>query len=576
MVAPRSTTNSLGIKAVTLVVIFSLSTLSVLTIEEADALILDALPSPTAPRDICGDHLGPNPRSETPDWVTGVLSYRAPLAPATICTGTGEVRSLALFCPGLDPGTFTSPAASGLKEQSWVLTDGNDWNSTTIDGVAESRAHNARHQMVNAATSATTWYTNDPNGNLVHDGALWYQWDFKNRLVRIHDNVSVLHDYTYDAGNRRILDVEPGEVTRFVLDGNQEIEARDGTGALLRQYVFGPGIDELVLMDTFQPVGIAPLVVSVFEERFWYHLNDQQSTIGLTNETGHVVEAYEYSPYGLPFIYTPGPNGEIDWGGDDVVLQGGTSPLGNRVLYTGRSWDDDTGLYFYRSRYMSPEMGRFISSDTIGVWGDAGALGNGYAYVGNGPASATDPTGAWINFVVGAVIGLGAELFMDVVLEGVMTGDFRMDHSLSDYVTSAAVGALTGGTSAFTSNIASTGGRYLARAAIGGTWSGLGETAQQTIEVQILETRCDWNEREMTAAAIGGALGNMAGGKAADELIDIFSWQAATKSLFRSDLLESTYEAAGTSAGSEVVGRFSDATAGIVGESTIEMAGEDC
>lgn len=38
-------------------------------------------------------------------------------------------------------------------------------------------------------------------------------------------------------------------------------------------------------------------------------------------------------------------------------------------------------------------MGRFITSDTIGVWGDPNDLGNTYAYCSNNPIACTDPTG---------------------------------------------------------------------------------------------------------------------------------------------------------------------------------------
>jgi RHS repeat-associated protein len=71
---------------------------------------------------------------------------------------------------------------------------------------------------------------------------------------------------------------------------------------------------------------------------------------------------------------------------------GGTSISGqtnaNSQQYTGRE-NDGTGLYSYRARYYSPSLGRFISEDPIGF---AGGL-NQYAYVGNDPVNAIDPSG---------------------------------------------------------------------------------------------------------------------------------------------------------------------------------------
>jgi RHS repeat-associated protein len=125
--------------------------------------------------------------------------------------------------------------------------------------------------------------------------------------------------------------------------------------------------------------------------RIWFIQDSQNSVIAITNNTGFILEGYEYHPYGDPVIYRPGPNGVVEWGADDIIAA--TSSYSVVNLYTGREWDHESGLYHYRSRYMSPIMGKFISSDTIGVWGDANNLGNGYAYVGNGPYDGTDPMG---------------------------------------------------------------------------------------------------------------------------------------------------------------------------------------
>jgi RHS repeat-associated protein len=61
-----------------------------------------------------------------------------------------------------------------------------------------------------------------------------------------------------------------------------------------------------------------------------------------------------------------------------------------RFNYTGREYDAETGLYFYRSRYYDPVVGRFIGEDAIGFGGGDANL---YRYVGNGPTNFADPFG---------------------------------------------------------------------------------------------------------------------------------------------------------------------------------------
>jgi len=61
----------------------------------------------------------------------------------------------------------------------------------------------------------------------------------------------------------------------------------------------------------------------------------------------------------------------------------------NPYQFTGRQYDSETGLHYYRARYYNAEIGRFLQPDPIGY--NDGM--NMYAYVGNNPISFTDPFG---------------------------------------------------------------------------------------------------------------------------------------------------------------------------------------
>src|SRR4029079_16867477 len=68
--------------------------------------------------------------------------------------------------------------------------------------------------------------------------------------------------------------------------------------------------------------------------------------------------------------------------------------------FTGREWDSEASLYYYRARYYDPAIGRFLGGDTIGP-------PNLYSYVGNAPTNYTDPSGheAVAAALAGAEIG---------------------------------------------------------------------------------------------------------------------------------------------------------------------------
>jgi RHS repeat-associated protein len=103
--------------------------------------------------------------------------------------------------------------------------------------------------------------------------------------------------------------------------------------------------------------------------------------MAVTDAAGDPAERYEYADYGRPEFF--------DASGESVF----GSQIGNPYLFTGREFDPETGWYYFRTRYLDPQAGRYTTRDTIGIWRDPTSLGNGYTYGGNGPWSGTDPFG---------------------------------------------------------------------------------------------------------------------------------------------------------------------------------------
>jgi RHS repeat-associated protein len=97
-----------------------------------------------------------------------------------------------------------------------------------------------------------------------------------------------------------------------------------------------------------------------------------------------VVERYAYTDYGCPTI-TDGAGGAVApnaWGTAH-------SAVGNPYLFTGRRWDEESGLYYYRARYYDCEGGRFLQRDPLG-YEDGMAV---FLYVRSRPTRFLDPSG---------------------------------------------------------------------------------------------------------------------------------------------------------------------------------------
>lgn len=217
----------------------------------------------------------------------------------------------------------------------------------------------------------------DANGNLTSDLAWRYSYDTENRLTEAKRG-GVTATYLYDPqGKRSRKTVTSRPTTDFLYDGGQVIADYHGS-TIARRYVWGPGIDEPVAM--YEGSGTS--------NRQFYLTDWQGSIIGMVGTNGALLDNYGYAPYGRP---------------DDE--------LGNPYRFTGQRFDEETGLYYYKARYYSPLIGRFLSPDPLGY---ADGL-NLYAYVGNDPVNFTDSTGELANFIVGGGVSVligGATRFL--------------------------------------------------------------------------------------------------------------------------------------------------------------------
>jgi RHS repeat-associated protein len=197
-------------------------------------------------------------------------------------------------------------------------------------------------------------FSYDGNGSLTNVGARAYDWDGQNRLIRALDGGSEVASFTYDGQGRRARKTASAVVRTYVYDGENIAEERPSTGTTIR-YVYGPGID--------RPVASVDGAGTVS-----YYLADHLgNVVQMTNAAAQVTVARQYDPYGNPLS--------------------GSAASG--YAFTGREWDAETSLYYYRSRYYEAGTGRFLSQDPIAFKGGV----NFYAYVLGNPVGNRDPLG---------------------------------------------------------------------------------------------------------------------------------------------------------------------------------------
>jgi RHS repeat-associated protein len=228
---------------------------------------------------------------------------------------------------------------------------------TNLPSALTSASYDAANQI---ATWGGVAFTYDLNGNLISDGVNSYTWNTRNQLSALSGGVSAT--FQYDGVGRRRGKTVGGTTTMFLYD--QVNFVQEQTGGATANLLTGLHVDEsFARTDTG---GTSTLLADALG-----------STVALADTSGAVQTQFTFEPFGRT-----------------TVSGAATASLSQ---FTGRE-NDGSGLYYYRARYYSPQLQRFVSDDPAGV--GAGDV-NLHAYVGNQPTNATDPSGLWI-FALGA------------------------------------------------------------------------------------------------------------------------------------------------------------------------------
>ena len=244
----------------------------------------------------------------------------------------------------------------------------------------------------------------------VNSTRLWFDWDARDQLSNLTGPINA--SFSYDGFGRRASTTIAGITTGCLYDGANLVQELIG-GAPTANMLTGLGIDEV--FSRTDSTGTRTFLTDALG-----------STLALTDESGteQTTTTYTWDPTGLGTVENVfGPAGLaqqvndssqtsqfasadalgticlITDGAGNVVGSGSYRPLGvpdsgsgtlGGFGFTGEQVDPESGFVYLRNRFYDPTTSRFLTPDRLGAVGSGVNL---YAYVGNSPATLTDPSG---------------------------------------------------------------------------------------------------------------------------------------------------------------------------------------
>jgi RHS repeat-associated protein len=177
-----------------------------------------------------------------------------------------------------------------------------------------------------------------------------YRYDYRNRLTRVEQIGVRTTEFTYDLFDRRIAKVVkanpnavPSATTRYFYNGemiwSQSLQSTNLQPTVTR-FLTGDHIDQWLARSVQQPNSPSA------GNTQWFLTDRMGTPQALVDNAGTVQERYEFDAFGTPRV------------GVGLSLP--------QIGFTGREFDGETGLMYYRARYLDPAVGQFLSEDPIG------------------------------------------------------------------------------------------------------------------------------------------------------------------------------------------------------------------
>ena len=293
-------------------------------------------------------------------------------------------------------------------------------------------------------------YPYDKNGNIVKKGdyTLTYDSNIKDRLVSFngtkieYDSSNPLnprkygsntyqfegrrlvrwlygggyYDYVYNDEGLRIKKTDYRGITwNYIYDGNKLIREKSINNTLDFLY------DEYDNLYGF---------IKDNSEKYLYIRDQLQNIIGITDINGKIVVKYSYDA----------------WGAIKSIIDTSSSGIGklNPFRFKGYYYDNESSMYYCKTRYYVPQWGRWLSPDSIEYLNPESINKlNLYTYANNNPVIYYDPDGHMallcallILGAIGMVANVGSQALTDLA--------YRNEFKWENYLVAAGAGFLGG------------------------------------------------------------------------------------------------------------------------------------
>ena len=323
--------------------------------------------------------------------------------------------------PNSDEPYLSTPLVESIVQTgqnfSYTYDDAGNISSMTRNGVTTTYAYDTLGQLLRVndpSANKTTIYSYDMGGNIVScteyaytTGAvgaatksisyLYGDSNWKDKLTSI-DGKTITYDqvgnpltfdgwtFTWKAGRMLASMVKTGTNAQFTYDHNGLRIKKVVNGVTTSYTLNGKNIVHMTQgsndLHFFYDAQDKPAMVRFNGVDYFYVYNLQGDVVAMIDANGTQVVEYYYDAWGAPVAKT----------GSMAATLGTVNPF----RYRGYVYDEETGLYYLRSRYYNPVWKRFVNPDAIDFSRDSILGYNLFAYCGNKPESRFDNLGfAW-------------------------------------------------------------------------------------------------------------------------------------------------------------------------------------